>query len=340
MSRGQAFVFQDTAGLKDEAIRLDLFEAIPADHSKWELPAYRFWIRGVADDVKLGYISLRVGENWITQYTGHIGCEVEEPYRGRRLAGRATRMVMGFAAAHGMERVRLTANPENRSSRRAIEALGGVFREILELPPAHYAYQKGERRKAVYEIATGEKKLSMAGMELIRPTQDYLESFRRACVEYKAHGVTAPYIFDPDEYDGWKGNILSDWEAHSRGENLPEGWVPTTTLWLVEGTEYIATGNLRHRLNPKLERWGGHIGYCVRPSRWGMGYGTRLLGLTLARARELGIGPALLTCDDGNISSIQVIERNGGKLQDRLERPDGDRVALTRRYWVPTGENG
>jgi predicted acetyltransferase len=45
-------------------------------------------------------------------------------------------------------------------------------------------------------------------------------------------------------------------------------------------------------------------------------------------ARALGIGPALVTCDVGNVGSRAVIERNGGVLED--ER------AGKLRFWVPT----
>jgi hypothetical protein len=43
--------------------------------------------------------------------------------------------------------------------------------------------------------------------------------------------------------------------------------VPVTELWFVEGTDYLGTVIIRHRLTPALEREGGHIGYHVVPGQ-------------------------------------------------------------------------
>ena len=45
-------------------------------------------------------------------------------------------------------------------------------------------------------------------------------------------------------------------------------------------------------------------------------------------ARDLGIDPALVTCDEDNIGSVRVIEAAGGVLEDVR--------GIKRRYWVPT----
>lgn len=53
-----------------------------------------------------------------------------------------------------------------------------------------------------------------------------------------------------------------------------------------------------------------------------------MLRAALPWALELGIDPALVTCDDDNVGSIRVIEAAGGELEDVR----GDK----RRYWVAT----
>jgi predicted acetyltransferase len=108
----------------------------------------------------------------------------------------------------------------------------------------------------------------------------------------------------------------------------PEGYVPATNLWLVDGEEYLARIAIRHRLSDRLRRAGGHIGYDVRPSARRRGYAGLMLQEALPIARGLGITAALLTCDTGNVASRKVIERAGGVLQDQH---DGKW-----RYWVPT----
>jgi predicted acetyltransferase len=108
----------------------------------------------------------------------------------------------------------------------------------------------------------------------------------------------------------------------------PDGWVPCTELWYVDGAEWLGHLNLRHRLNPHLTEVGGHIGYDVRPSARRNGHATAMLPDGLTVARRLGIGSALLTCDHDNIASRRVIEKAGGVLEDQR----GDKL----RFWVPT----
>ena len=39
-------------------------------------------------------------------------------------------------------------------------------------------------------------------------------------------------------------------------------------------------------------------------------------------------------CDDNNICSALVIERNGGVLEDKITNQDEYGEMLTRRYWI------
>jgi predicted acetyltransferase len=48
----------------------------------------------------------------------------------------------------------------------------------------------------------------------------------------------------------------------------------------------------------------------------------------LAAAYDLGVNPALLTCEVTNVASRRVIEINGGQLEDQR----GGKL----RFWIPT----
>lgn len=114
------------------------------------------------------------------------------------------------------------------------------------------------------------------------------------------------------------------------------GMVPSTRFWLIgDANRYLGDVDVRHCLNAALGRYGGHIGYQIRPSQRRKGYGKLVCRLGILEARKLGIGDILITCDDDNIASCKVIEANGGRLQDRI---DNSRAALTRRYWILAGD--
>ena len=95
---------------------------------------------------------------------------------------------------------------------------------------------------------------------------------------------------------------------------------------------FIGEITIRHRLNAALERYGGHIGYGVRFSEWNKGFGTLMLELALAEAKKLGLREILITCDDQNIGSARVMEKNGFTLGDKVENTFNQETIITRRY--------
>lgn len=163
---------------------------------------------------------------------------------------------------------------------------------------------------------------------LARPSSQYKDSFIAAAREFIAEGT----------WHGWKPSILEA-EFDDYITNLlnlesdpPQGFVPQTSYWLIaNGSDYAGRVSVRHYLNPSLEKFGGHIGYEIRPSMRRKGYGKLMCRLALVEARKIGIERILITCDDDNIGSQHIIEANGGVLQDKI---DNGRSTLTRRYWI------
>ncbi len=162
---------------------------------------------------------------------------------------------------------------------------------------------------------------------LVRPSHQYKESFLEAITEYVAENLEIRW--NPDTSEKSFEEFL---QAIAREEKTPSGQrVPETFYWLVLGDEYIGELGLRHTLNDSLKRFGGHIGYKIRPSQRCKGYGTRICQLGIIEARKLGITEILITCDDNNIGSQKIIEANGGILKDKV---DNNRAVLSRRYWI------
>lgn len=119
----------------------------------------------------------------------------------------------------------------------------------------------------------------------------------------------------------------------ARDIGLQPGFVPCTTFWLIANDgQILGESRLRHWLTNSLEYEGGHIGYVIRPSDRRKGYGTRILALTLEKARDLGLNRVLLTCDTDNIGSARIIEKNGGKLASQGISPSYGKPIS--RYWI------
>ncbi len=128
-------------------------------------------------------------------------------------------------------------------------------------------------------------------------------------------------------YEEFK-DYLQTLVSHAKGIDLPDGYVPQTTFWLSKDNHPIGISRLRHCLTDSLKIEGGHIGYYIHPQNRSRGFGNLLLELTLAKAREMSIGPVLLTCRIGNIASRKIIENNHGILENENSEKD------TCYYWI------
>ncbi len=125
----------------------------------------------------------------------------------------------------------------------------------------------------------------------------------------------------PAEFSEWVKKHID----YAGGKDLPEGYVPCTTYILYVDGVPVGYSNLRHHLNPKLEKDGGHIGTQVLPQYRGKGYGDILKRETLKKAKEMGIDSVLIFNHDDNVPAWRSSEKNGGKLAS-VDTVDGIRL--------------
>lgn len=167
-----------------------------------------------------------------------------------------------------------------------------------------------------------------------RPQIGLAGSYRPLIKEFEENGeelVPFPLTFPNEDFE----TFLKRLEACSRGEGIPNGFVPHTTYWLVQDGVVVAVSNLRHGLTDALRREGGHIGYGVRPSARRRGFATEILKRTLAQARELGLNEVLITCGSANAGSIRAILNNGGEFLSEEFLPE--RGEIVKRYRINLG---
>lgn len=131
-------------------------------------------------------------------------------------------------------------------------------------------------------------------------------------------------------------SFFDDWllkiNKESKGENLLPNRVAATTYILIRNSDNKVLGiyNIRHELNDFLLKFGGHIGYSIRPSERKKGYGTEGLKLALEETKKLDIKKVLITCNVKNIASSKVIENCGGILENIIIKNNDE----LKRYWI------
>lgn len=121
--------------------------------------------------------------------------------------------------------------------------------------------------------------------------------------------------FPTNSFEEFKSSLARLVEV-AKGINLIEGYVPQTVYWLYANDRPVAFGKLRHHLNEKLQEYGGHVGYIVRPSERGKGYGKLFLAEVVKAAKNNQIDELLITIDEDNQRSRRVIEGNNGQMTE------------------------
>ncbi len=167
-------------------------------------------------------------------------------------------------------------------------------------------------------------------IQLIEPCRAYLPSYIGAHDEMVAAGVTT-YRFD----DARRFDVLGKFAKLRAAKNLTPHQVGADYYWLVDADamRFLGEISIRHHLTPPLQRIGGHVGYAIRPSEQNKGYGTRMLALALPMALKRGIRRILITCEEENIASARVMEKNGFTLENRVICMIGGESKQIRRYW-------
>jgi len=116
------------------------------------------------------------------------------------------------------------------------------------------------------------------------------------------------------------GTALDTIIAQSRGECLPEGYVPQTVYYLLDDDTIVGTFHFRHYLTEALAGGSGHIGYYIAPEYRGRGCGTQGLKLLLDEIRGAVTEEEIyLRVNRDNPASLRVMLSNGGYIHHEDE---------------------
>ncbi|MBO5884467.1 MAG: GNAT family N-acetyltransferase [Clostridia bacterium] len=136
-----------------------------------------------------------------------------------------------------------------------------------------------------------------------------------------------------ETFEAWLQKVNSDISK----ETCEQGRVPSTLylVYRIQDNKLVGMMQIRHELNERLLKHGGHIGDSIRPSEQGKGYGTEQIKLALQKCKIFGIKKVLITCDKSNIASARTIQKNNGVLENEIVI-DGTTI---QRYWIDLTNN-
>lgn len=163
-------------------------------------------------------------------------------------------------------------------------------------------------------------------MERKKEAIEFINEFYEYKSEINGTGGLQRFL---DNYEGWLDKLEED---YNRIPN--ETKVPARTYFLIRINDNKIVGmiNIRLALNERLKKYGGNIGYSIRPTERGKGYNKINLYLGLIEAQILGLQKVMLDCDVNNIASSKTMESLGGILE-RTEIDPYDGI-LTSIYWI------
>lgn len=115
--------------------------------------------------------------------------------------------------------------------------------------------------------------------------------------------------------------------------------VPATTYFTIRESDNKIVGmvNLRHYLNDYLKKYGGHIGYGIRPTERRKGYAKIQLYLVLIEAQKLGLDKVMVDCVSTNEGSEKTIKALGGLFDEKVH--EENRNIYLNNYWINVNES-
>lgn len=168
--------------------------------------------------------------------------------------------------------------------------------------------------------------LELPSIERKNEAIQYINEFYEHNSEINGTGGLNRYIND---YEGWLKKIKEDLTIKPSEER-----VPSSTYFTIRRSDNKIIGmiNFRYCLNKSLEKYGGHIGYGIRPTERRKEYAKIQLYLCLLEVKKLKLNKVRVDCFDTNIGSEKTILALGGVYDGSIFIEEKNKIL--KKYWI------
>jgi len=171
-------------------------------------------------------------------------------------------------------------------------------------------------------------------LKLISREKSFIKGYKEYCQEFYDNNILTFRPTNPQNIDENWFERTAEWYA-KKEQGMVSGYAKSFHYWAVDNDKFIGEFQIRPDLDDDLMADIGSIGYSVRITEWGKGYGKEILKQGLEIARGLGLEKVLLNINDDNIVSIHICEINGGVIMDKVMlESNNEGKHLVRRYWI------
>lgn len=150
---------------------------------------------------------------------------------------------------------------------------------------------------------------------LTRPSNQYKGSFisaLRECSGEKVSGFIGHIIKKKGGLDtclNWLETNFDQYIAmlNELKKGIPPKFYPQHEFWLVTNNSFIGKCNIRDKPIDVPFTLPSNIGFFIRPSQRGKGYGKLIFKLILKRTKDMGYQELVACCDKSNSISRKVL---------------------------------
>ena len=278
----------------------------------------------------------KVGEANITinNDIGELGIKICEKEYQEKGYGRLFLSLLIERLFKSVDTIVLDTNYKNNRARHVYEMLGF---KLDTIKANGFIDQEGNGQDVVYyRLDKNDFKNYLDDYYISKPRRRHLETIK----DYRNEIIEANEVFQGcnglEKYED-----PNEWLKHNKEreikELLPPGYVIGYEYCLIDRSndEILGMINIRPYIetNDLLKRYGGNIGYSVKPSKRRRGYCKRMLNEALKICKdEFNLDKVLITCDVDNIASENTIKSCGGEFINELYIPEVDETV--KRYYI------